>query len=279
MGEQSHLRPDRSFVARLKPRARSLLTYLRVRAKVLRTMVEDLRHPGDYGPYAVPPPLLRHRVQGLLGRESFMRKGEICAANIRELLASVGRDVYSFNHVLDFGCGCARVLRCFADRPPSCRLFGTDIDPVAVAWCRRHLDFAEFDTNGPLPPTRYAAGTFDLIYAVSVFTHLDEEMQFAWLRELKRIAQPGGVLILSVHGESLQAGLSAELRARLAAHGFAFMVGQTGRLKLDGLPDFYQTAFHAERYVRKNWSRFFEVVRCVERGINNHQDAVILINR
>jgi predicted SAM-dependent methyltransferase len=50
------------------------------------------------------------------------------------------------------------------------------------------------------PPTKYPAGKFDFIYALSVFTHLPELDQLAWMDEFHRILRPGGYLLLSLHG-------------------------------------------------------------------------------
>jgi hypothetical protein len=55
--------------------------------------------------------------------------------------------------------------------------------------------------------------------------------------------------------------------------------GTTGKLKIDKLPDFYQSAFHTKDYIYQQWSAYFDIVRYEERGINNHQDAVLLRKR
>jgi SAM-dependent methyltransferase len=222
----------------------------------------------------VPPPLLRFRVHGSFDRDQYLHIGEVCGRNIKDMLEGVGRDLYSFSAVLDFGCGSGRVLRSFQDRPDSCRLYGTDIDGQAISWCRENLDFATWSTNPPLPPTEYADDSFDFIYAISVFTHLDEQMQFAWLNELKRISKPGGVLLLSVHGASH----AEEANAQLSEEGFLFIVTQGGRLRRDGLPAFYQTTFHSRAYIEEQWSRLFTIIGYRERGIGGVQDAVILLN-
>jgi len=44
-------------------------------------------------------------------------------------------------------------------------------------------------------------GFFDLIFSVSIFTHLPEKMQIAWLEELRRASKPGALVLSSVHGE------------------------------------------------------------------------------
>ena len=57
------------------------------------------------------------------------------------------------------------------------------------------------------------------------------------------------------------------------------MEGAKGRLKLDRLPDFYQTAYHTESYIQKEWTAYFDVARYLVQRINHHQDAVVLRRR
>lgn len=123
----------------------------------------------------------------------------------------------------------------------------------------------------------YPAGTFDLVFAISVFTHLDEDYQFAWLKELQRVTKPNAVLILTTSGAFVQSKLPAEDIATLEEKGFMYKVGATGRLKPDGLPDFYQEAFHTKQYVIDTWSKFFRIHTYLERGIGNYQDLVLLL--
>jgi SAM-dependent methyltransferase len=219
-------------------------------------------------------------VHGRLDRESFLRIGRVIASDIRSLLALVDRELYSFERVLDFGSGSGRVLRNFLPAPPSCHLYGTDIDEELVRWCERAMPEVRWSLNRPIPPGPFDDRQFDLVYAISVFTHLNEEHQKAWLGELHRITRPGAFLILTVHGEPVIQQLSRPERERLVHNGgFLFETGATGRLKLDGLPDFYQTAYHTREYIDREWTRHFEVVHYVERAINDHQDAVLLRRR
>ncbi len=234
---------------------------------------KDRQNPANI---PVPPAKLRHRVHGSLDKESFLQVGKILAQNIRDLCAIIERDIYSFEHILDFGCGSGRVIRNFQDVPASCSLYGTDIDSELVNWCEKYLPHIRWSTNGYQPPLPFADNTFDLIYAISVFTHLDEEFQHAWLRELRRIAKPRATIILTVHGEYCINKLASSYQSRIHSYGFMFVTDATGRLKLDKLPDFYQTAYHTQKYIRREWSAYFDVIRYLELGINNHQDAVLL---
>jgi SAM-dependent methyltransferase len=187
-------------------------------------------------------------------------------------------DFESFSDILDFGCGCGRVLTFLHNASVPQRFYGVDIDSEAIAWCQRNLPFGVFKATQPDPPLPFGPKQFDFIYAISVFTHLDEAYQFAWLNELKRIARPGATVIATVHGSSTHSGLGPEEREIVSDKGILFSVGATGRFKADGLPDFYQTTYHTEQYIRMNWARYLRVREYIPRGMNAHQDLVVLQN-
>lgn len=227
----------------------------------------------------IPPAQLRHRVHGSLDPKSFLDIGKTLTKDIKDLCAFTGRDIFSFENILDFGCGSGRVLRNLHDAPSSCKLHGTDIDHELTDWCKNNLPNVKMNTNGYNPPLPYEDNTFDLIYCISVFTHLDEDYQNAWLAELKRIAKPGSTLILTVHGQPCINELAPSYQKEVKEKGILFVKNATGKLKLDKLPDFYQSTFHTKEYVSRVWSEYFEIIHHKEQGINNHQDAVILKKR
>jgi SAM-dependent methyltransferase len=223
------------------------------------------------------PPHLRFRVAGGYDIHHFLDNGKQCAEDVNAALQPFGKTVFSFENVLDFGCGCGRMLRWFANPPATCHLHGTDIDSDAIAWDRSTFSFAQFSVNQPLPPLPHGAGKFDLIYSHSVFTHIDEEYQFRWLEELRRVTKPGGINLLSVHGKHVREakGFTTAMTTELLNKGILFM--QISDPRWNGIfPDFYQKTFHTEEYIRKTWSRYFEVVNYIERGIGNFQDLVVL---
>jgi SAM-dependent methyltransferase len=195
----------------------------------------------------------------------------------------VGRDLSDFSSVLDFGCGCGRTLRHFYRRSSSTHFYGVDIDSRAIDWCTSHLAFAQFAVTSPKPPLPFSDGSFDLIYAVSVFTHIDEDLQFEWLNELRRVVKPGGVLLFTVQGAVAQEIACREGHVSpvdletLQSTGFLFKSGTRGRFKLDGLPDFYQMAFHTRKYVLEVWARFFAIQNYVDQGVNQYQDLVVML--
>lgn len=262
-------------------KAYGVLRYGLFRASLALTEWKDRQATGGTGGLPLPPAKLRYRVGGSLEREVFLAIGRQCADDLRALARLAGKELDTCGGpVLDFACGCGRVIRHFKDHAPDAAWFGSDIDPEAIAWCRDNLGaVARFGTNGFQPPTSFAADTFEIVYSVSLFTHLDEQDQFRWLRELERILKPGGILIASTHGAYTHLQLPPADAEAMRRDGFLYRVGQTGKLKLDGLPDFYQTAYTTEAYVRRTWGEIFEVVAYRERAVSGYQDAVVLRKR
>jgi len=104
--------------------------------------------------------------------------------------------------ILDWGCGPARVLRHMPEIVPEAGSYsGTDYNSKTISWCRKSLHGISFSVNQLMPPTAYRDESFDLIYGISIFTHLSEEAHLKWLAELIRILKKDGILFLTLHGK------------------------------------------------------------------------------
>jgi SAM-dependent methyltransferase len=102
---------------------------------------------------------------------------------------------------------------------PAGRLYGCDLNHAAIAWAAKHLPHATFTVNRIAPPLPYDDGRFDLVYALSVFTHLPEALTVDWLRELHRVLRPGGVLVLTTMGPAFLDRLTPAERRQFADVG------------------------------------------------------------
>jgi SAM-dependent methyltransferase len=193
---------------RLAARARLLGPAFRAYERALSLRGRRLATGPDGLP--VPPPELIVRVAGSADVEWFLEGGRLGYESVR---AHVPRD--ELESVLDFGCGCGRVTRYWRDFAGS--ISGTDLSAEAVTWCRENLPFARFERNDLEPPLTFSDGSFDLVYGLSVFTHLTVDTQRRWLGELRRVLRPGGYLLLTTHGESYADRLEPDEHERFRA--------------------------------------------------------------
>lgn len=212
----------------------------------------------------LPPRRLMVRVAGTADGDWFLRSGR---AAYDAITAHV--PVQDTDAVLDFGCGCGRVLRYWSGHPGT--VAGCDRDAGGVAWCRDNLSFARVDGNGLAPPLGYADESFDLVYALSVFTHLTEALQGAWRDELHRVLRPGGRLLLTTHGESYLSRLEPDERARFDRGELVVRWSELPGTNLC-------SAYHPEPYVRGFLANGFELVEIEPEGAlgNPTQDLIVL---
>ena len=267
----------RQFVKKIGP-LYWLVGYVRYLDFKRRLRVANRAHRRGASPTTVPP-MLRYRVHGALDEQSYVEVGSFIASCLAQYSKTQGI-VLNDSTILDFACGPGRVAVELKKLIPTCHLYGSDIDKEAIAWAQKHLaGLGEFTTNERYPPTQYPTNTFDVIYSISLFTHLDESSQNLWLAELARILKPGGTLLTTIHGDFARASCTPVELKKLNRNGMAFRVDRKGRFKLDGLPDFYQTTFHTRAYVARVWSKFFDVVEHIDGGLGQHQDLVILKRR
>jgi SAM-dependent methyltransferase len=160
--------------------------------------------------------------------------------------------------VLEFGCGSGRVLRHWHGvHGPA--IHGTDYNRRLAAWCRSALPFAAIGDNDAAPPLPYADATFDLIYAISVFTHLKAAMQRPWLDELHRVLAPGGLAIVTTHGPNFVHQLDAAERAAFDRGELVVHYEETSGLNVCN-------AYHPEAYVTHDLAQAFDVLERIPAG-------------
>jgi SAM-dependent methyltransferase len=225
--------------------------------------------PPAAGEPPLPPAVLRLMVAGTDDAEWFLDAGKRGADSLAALCARHGVPLEKCASILDFGCGCGRVIRHLRHLPA--QLHGCDSNPVALEWCADNMPFAQFALNALESPLDYDRETFDVVYALSVFTHLPEGLQAHWMTELRRVLKPGGLLVMSLHGDALAGKLTRPERADYRSGRLVVRIGD-----LPGTN--HCAAFHPPSFVREVMARGFEVVEMVPEGAtgNPPQDAWVL---
>ena len=217
------------------------------------------------------------RVAGPIGAAHFRALGCNALHTLRASAARHGVDLDNAGDVLDWGVGCGRTERFWQG---SARLVGCDIDGDNIEWCRANLP-GRFETIASDPPTPWPDASFDAIFGVSVISHLTDASRHAWYGELRRLARPGALIMLSLLGDHAiaKAGINARTLAEIDERGSCFLASEEAIDKLLGSRQIYGTTYQSSAAAVAEATCWFDVLEHVSGGMNNHQDLLVLRRR
>lgn len=144
----------------------------------------------------LPSPELARRV-GVLDQADPLPSFDEIGRGTKEMLVRVQPDGWFENgkRILDFGCGPGKALRHFLPEAERCEFYGCDIHEPSIRWLAENFSPPlEVFVCSEAPPLPQPDEHFDLIWAMSVFTHLTDYWS-DWLLELHRLLRPDGRLI------------------------------------------------------------------------------------
>lgn len=169
---------------------------------------------------------------------------------------------FSGKRILDFGCGAGRTLMHFTAETSEAEFWGCDIDEPSIRWMEEQMTppFHVF-VNGPEPPLDQPDSSFDLIWAVSVFTHLASSWS-RWLVELHRLLKPDGLLFVTFMGRGMSEVIAGE---PWNDDSFGMNVIKYGQSWDLGGP----MIMHSPWWIEEHWGRAFEILSLVPDGFAN----------
>ena len=230
----------------------------------------------------IPPAWLIQAFTGAPDTIDHIESGKRSADYYVDLYNRLCGDYDDVERVLDFGCGCGRVL----SRMPSsgsARYFGVDLHDTALQWLRETMPEGTFSAGSAMPPVDIGAQNFDLIYSVSVLTHLTQEQEGAWLDEWHRLLKVGGYLIATFRAEdwveriTIESQKKAIRKAWSETDGFCY---QKHRYWEGIFPEFYAGTYQTIDYVRSSWGKRFEILTIVPAADSpNQQNTAVMRKR
>lgn len=214
----------------------------------------------------LPPDDLCMRVGGTKSDE-FVSQGRFLQACLIRSLS--GDFSWSGKRVFDFGCGVGRVLRHFAPQAAEAEFWASDIHEPSISWVAQNMgrSFRVFlnDTQPKLPfPSNY----FDLVYSVSVFTHIGRGWD-RWLEEIKRILTPQGQFLCTFHSRVAYEWI---MHKRFDERSIGMEVHFKNRPWDLGGPQ----VFHSEWWVLENWGNILPVKAIIREGLVNWQSIAVM---
>jgi SAM-dependent methyltransferase len=231
---------------------------------------------------AMPPEETHAMARGPLAAGGDPHTADLVAT----VLARAGVSLRDGATLLDFGSSSGRVLRVFSAWRPDLDCVGCDPNAEAIAWAGEHLPGARWFVSPTAPPLALEAGSVDVAYAISVWSHFAADAAVAWLEEMHRVIAPGGALVLTTHGYDAvaefkrrdqmhpdTAGAVAREFIR-TGHSFYDVFGPEGDwgVKASGWGNGYMTIDWLAQRATPQWS-----LRVVELGaLDGVQDVVVL---
>ncbi len=152
-----------------------------------------------------------------LDYRKFAEDGLVAAREILEWTAPYlsGEPV----NILDWGCGAGRVTQHLPKLLPRAGVYACDTNEQMIDWDKANYKGIHFSAIPHDPPTPYSNAQFDLVFGVSVFTHLDVSVQATWLAELHRILAKEAVLLITTHGSHYENKLLKKQKRALRKNG------------------------------------------------------------
>ncbi len=197
--------------------------------------------------------------------------GFVVWSTLKRLIEHRFGEIGRVGKLLDFASGYGRVTRFIVQDLPPDRVWIADIYAGGVAFQQERFGVHGIVSTAD-PVDLIVEERFDVILVSSLFSHLPEETFHTWLRRLCGLLAPGGMLVFSVHDQSLlPAG------REMPPGGFLFdAVSESASLAKEQ----YGTTWVSEAFVRAaaaGAAPGFPVARIL-RGFCNFQDLYVLIN-
>jgi len=199
----------------------------------------------------------------------YLSDGWRTLSELMVLLEGLGRPLLRMGRVLEFGAGFGRFTRHLARVLPG-RLTASDVLPGTTEFLRDTFGVQAFESARD-PADLHCPAKYDLVFVLSVFTHLPPRQWTPWLRALEGALAPGGLLVLTVHNEAFSRDLGVEFEA----DGTKFLASSESP-SVDG--EVYGTTLTTREWVEA------EIVRALgrparayaERAFWHGQDAVVI---
>lgn len=126
------------------------------------------------------------------------------------ILEEVGRSLVRCTSFLEFASGYGRLTRHLAKFPGAGKVSVSDVMPGAIEFCQQRFGVSGFPSS-PEPEKVAFPQQYEVVFVLSLFSHLPKSTWSQWLLALYGAVAPGGCLIFTTHGESVATQSGVEL--------------------------------------------------------------------
>jgi SAM-dependent methyltransferase len=210
----------------------------------------------------------------------YRRCAEEFIETLQRALARCGRGWDDLDGVMEIGCGYGRIVRQLISKVPSERVWVCDVIDEAATFTAGEFSVHKTDPVGGASFPRTAC--FDLVYLLSVFTHLAAAEIARILEAVDQATRAGAVLVFTVHGWASANRCLVNYPAPWPARGKKIIAAlETSGEYYERYPYYKQNvgmAWHAPEFVEQLVARACQRFRMVHFGDgehDGHQDVFV----
>ncbi len=220
--------------------------------KNIRNRKKNLEFQKNHPDFPLPPEHLAFDAHGTIDWESYKNNGANLAERI--VIELKESDQADGGAIFEWGCGPGRVIRHMPDLLNDSTLVGSDYNDESIKWCSAYISNVTFVKNELEPPLPIAIDSFDFIYAISVFTHLSEDLCHRWIKELSRVLKPNGLVMIWTNGDVISNFLLPEEKAAYSSGRFVVRDQYEEGKKMF-------LSFHPPKWVRENLLKDYQIIK------------------
>ncbi len=199
----------------------------------------------------------------------YLSDGWRTMSELMQLLERADRPLLKIDSILEFAAGFGRFTRHLVKAMPG-RVTCSDVMPGSVDFLREQFGVEAFQSSHN-PEEIIVDNRYELVFVLSMFTHLPPQMWVPWLQSLRDFVKPGGLLVFSVHNEDIvrEGGLN------FPENGVHFIPSSESPA-LDG--NIYGTTFTTKNFVEDCVRSVFDADSFIFQTFAfwNGQDAVVI---
>jgi SAM-dependent methyltransferase len=198
---------------------------------------------------------------------------------VRAALAAAGAGTP--RRLLDMPCGHGRVLRFLVSEFPGASAVACDLNEGGMAFCAERFGAQAVRSSADLSAVSLP-GPFDLIWCGSLLTHLDARRSAGLLALFSRSLAPGGVAVVSTHGELVAQRLRSGESTYQLSPGAALDVARQHDESGFGYADYPWSPGYGVSACSRQWlaaaatAAGLRELHFDERGWDDHQDVFAL---
>lgn len=201
----------------------------------------------------------------------YLADGWRTLAELMLLLEAVGKPLLQMGSMLEFASGHGRFTRHLVKAVGAQCVTVSDVVADAVEFSCASFGVQGFVSSARPEDVQWPR-QWELVFVLSLFSHLPRASWLRWLQQLWQAVEPGGVLVLTTHGQEAvqRAGVS------LDAEGY-FFASSSESQAIDAQE--YGTAFTSEAFVQAQIKQLEPPahVHFSPTWFWNHQDAWTLV--